>query len=39
MKFSLNELIALILVLEFITVKDLLISAMHNFTEQSSVRS
>jgi hypothetical protein len=39
MKLSLNEITALKLVLEFVSVKDLLTSAMNNFAEQSDVHS
>ena len=39
MKLSLDELIALKLVLEFVSVKDLLTSAMNHFAEQEYTHS
>lgn len=39
MKLSLNELTALKLVLEFVSVKDLLESAMNHFSEQKDIHS
>ena len=39
MKLSLNELTALKFVLEFISVKDLLTSAMNHFAEQEDIHS
>lgn len=39
MKLSLNELTALKLVLEFVSVKDLLTSAMNYFAEQEDTHS
>lgn len=39
MRLSLDEQTALKLVLEFVTVKDLLTSAMHYFAESEDVRS
>lgn len=39
MKLSLDELTALKLVLEFVSVKDLLTSAMNHFAEQEDTHS
>lgn len=39
MKLSLDELTALKLVLEFISVKDLLTSAMNSFAENEDIKS
>lgn len=39
MKVSLNEMAALSLVLEFISVKDLLTAAMNGFSENEDIRS
>lgn len=38
-KMNLNELAALQLVLDYVPLKDLLVSAMNNFAEKEDVRS
>ena len=38
-KISLNELAALRLVLEYVSIKDLLVSAMNGFSQDKDVRS
>jgi hypothetical protein len=39
MKLDLNELAALKMILEFVSVKELISSAMKNFAEQDTVQS